>query len=225
MDNEFDRYAKSYDQDLVAAMPLGMEESEYFARYKIEHLARRCAGKTVARILDFGCGAGRSLIFLAEKFPQSQIFGFDPSSESVDMAKARCGTAYVTSDWQQVTEEKYDLILAANVFHHIPRTEMPIRLSQCAEVLQPGAAMGIFEHNPLNPLTRYVFERCVFDQDAEMIPRNVLMMQAASVGLRLRKKEYTLFFPKPLAALRPIERWLGWLPLGAQYYLELTPAG
>lgn len=222
MDNEFDRYAKSYDQDLVAAMPPGMEESEYFARYKIEHLARRCAGKTITRILDFGCGAGRSLIFLAEKFPHSQIFGFDPSTESVDLAKARCGAAHVTSDWQQVAEEKYDLILAANVFHHIPRVEMPTRLSQCANVLQPGAAMGIFEHNPLNPLTRYVFERCIFDRDAEMIPRNVLMMQAAGAGLRVRKKEYTLFFPKPLAALRPIEHWLGWLPLGAQYYLELT---
>jgi hypothetical protein len=83
--------------------------------------------------------------------------------------------------------------------------------------------MGIFEHNPLNPLTRYVFEHCVFDRDAEMIPRNKLIEEAAGAGLSVRNKEYTLFFPKPLAAFRPLERWLGWLPLGAQYYLELTP--
>ena len=222
MDNEFDRYAKDYDQDLLAAMPPGMEESGYFARYKVEHLARRCAGRSLARILDFGCGAGRSLNLLAENFPQSQIFGFDPSSESVALAKARCQTATVASDWDEVAAGKYDLILVANVFHHIPRAELRTRLAQCAGVLQPGGVMGIFEHNPLNPLTRYVFERCIFDRDAEMIPRGSLIAHATSAGLRVSNKEYTLFFPKPLAALRPLEQWLGWLPLGAQYYLELT---
>ena len=30
---------------------------------------------------------------------------------------------------------------------------------------------------------------------------------------------WTLFFPAFLAPLRPLERWLGWLPLGAQYCL------
>jgi hypothetical protein len=34
------------------------------------------------------------------------------------------------------------------------------------------------------------------------------------VGLR-----WTLFFPAMLAPLRPLERGLGWLPLGAQYVL------
>ena len=30
---------------------------------------------------------------------------------------------------------------------------------------------------------------------------------------------YCLFFPGPLAALRPLEKFLGWLPLGGQYYV------
>ena len=30
---------------------------------------------------------------------------------------------------------------------------------------------------------------------------------------------WRLFFPGPLAALRPLERGLGWLPMGAQYSL------
>ena len=33
------------------------------------------------------------------------------------------------------------------------------------------------------------------------------------------KSAYRLFFPNILAALRPIERYLAWLPLGAQYYV------
>jgi hypothetical protein len=30
---------------------------------------------------------------------------------------------------------------------------------------------------------------------------------------------YRVFFPHALAALRPLERLLAWLPLGAQYYV------
>jgi hypothetical protein len=30
---------------------------------------------------------------------------------------------------------------------------------------------------------------------------------------------YRVFFPRALAALRPMENALSWLPLGAQYYV------
>ena len=80
--------------------------------------------------------------------------------------------------------------------------------------------MFIFEHNPLNPLTRYVFERCPFDVNAKMIPRRELIDLARNAGLKVAAMSFTLFFPKPLKFFRPIERWLGWLPLGAQYCVE-----
>ncbi len=38
MASEFDRCAKTYDADLMKAMPCGMEEGEYFARYKAEYV-------------------------------------------------------------------------------------------------------------------------------------------------------------------------------------------
>ena len=38
-------------------------------------------------------------------------------------------------------------------------------------------------------------------------------------GWRQLTLRWTLFFPAMLAPLRPLERGLGWLPLGAQYCL------
>ena len=39
----------------------------------------------------------------------------------------------------------------------------------------------------------------------------------ADAGFREAKSDYIVFFPRMLAALRPLERWLSPLPLGAQY--------
>jgi hypothetical protein len=85
-----------------------------------------------------------------------------------------------------------------------------------AEVLAPGGRIVIFEHNPLNPVTRRAVAICPFDENAELLyPWQVkkLLRKAgfARVGL-----DYIVFFPRPLALARPIEPSLSWLPLGAQ---------
>jgi cyclopropane fatty-acyl-phospholipid synthase-like methyltransferase len=222
MTSEFDQYVKTYDKDLKDSMPAGLEETEYFARYKVDYLVRALGRKSVDRILDFGCGAGRSLHYLAGAFPTAELHGFDPSEESIRIAADQFPAATLCSNWDVVDAKGFDLILAANVFHHIRPAEIPQWLSRCGKALRSDGEFFIFEHNPLNPLTRYVFERCVFDQDAKMIRRPALESMAMASGLEVSHGRYTLFFPKPLQALRPLEQWLGWLPLGAQYCLRLT---
>jgi cyclopropane fatty-acyl-phospholipid synthase-like methyltransferase len=221
MASEFDRYAKTYDADLKEAMPRGMEENEYFARYKAEFVERAMTGERVGTLLDFGCGAGRSLVHLAASFPQAQMSGYDPSVESARIAQEQFPAARVTSEWADVPPSAFDLVFAANVFHHIDTAAIPAWLRRCRDALAPGGSLFVFEHNPLNPLTRYVFERCAFDKDAEMIPRGTLMRLANEAALDVVDAKYTLFFPKPLGMLRPLERFLHWLPLGAQYCLRL----
>jgi len=221
MASEFDRHAKTYDADLKEAMPRGMEESEYFARYKAEFVGRAMAGERVGTLLDFGCGAGRSIAHLAASFPHAQLSGYDPSVESIRIAQAQFPAARTTCDWADVPTSAFDLVFAANVFHHIDHAEIPAWLRRCRDALSQDGSLFIFEHNPLNPLTRYVFERCVFDEDAEMIPRGRLLRWANEAELDVVDARYTLFFPKPLSVLRPLERFLHWLPLGAQYCLRL----
>jgi hypothetical protein len=44
--------------------------------------------------------------------------------------------------------------------------------------------------------------------------------------LKIDESSYCLFFPQPLAALRPFEKYLRRLPMGGQYFVcASNPAG
>jgi len=220
-DHEFDKFAKTYDEVLAESIPLGMDEDAYFAEYKIALAAQLTAGRRISRILDFGCGAGRSLPYLAKYFPGASLVGFDLSAESLSIAKVRQADAALYSNWASLADLRFDLIFTANVFHHIPRAVQLVELSKCKGVMADGGEMIVFEHNPINPATRWVFERCPFDVDAEMILKKDMKVLSRAAGMRVAEEGYTLFFPRQLRALRSIERYLSWLPLGAQYYVRL----
>ncbi len=74
----------------------------------------------------------------------------------------------------------------------------------------------MFEHNPLNPLTRRIVSNCAFDEDAHLLwpwQARRLLVRAGLTSVQLR---YVLFFPERLGFLNPFEPYLGRVPLGAQ---------
>ena len=221
-DPEFDKYAEKYDDILGGSIPDSLNEDSYFAEYKISLMAKLLGQKSPARILDFGCGSGRSLPFLLEHFPYSELWGYDVSVSSTCIAAKRVPSARFFSDWSALTDKSFDVIIAANVFHHIPASQQKSALSSCFNSLAVGGKMFIFEHNPYNPATRWVFERCPFDEHAKMISLRSTCRLARSVGFSSVEHGYTLFFPRPLGFLRPFEPFLKRLPLGAQYYVQMA---
>ena len=220
-ENEFDQFAEKYDEILHDSMPEGMGENPYFAEYKIKLIADLLDGKSPAKILDFGCGAGRGLPYVESYFPESEIWGFDVSETSLVVAQTRAPEATLVADMNDLNDVQFDLIVAANVFHHIPPNERVAALSDCRKVLADKGKMFIFEHNPYNPATRWVFERCPFDVDAEMLSKGSARKIARQANLKVTDSGYTLFFPAPLSFLRGLEKSLKALPLGAQYYVQL----
>jgi len=219
---EFDRYARRYEEDLRSSMPAGFAEDRYFAEYKVLYVARRLADDAPRTFLDFGCGIGRSLSLVHEHLPAATLWGYDLSSESVALARERTPGARLTSDIDALPRGHFDVVFAANVFHHIPLAERAGAMATCRDLLREGGRLFVFEHNPLNPLTRRVFERCPFDADAIMLPRAETVALARAAGLAVLRSPYTLFFPRPLSLLRPLEGLLAWIPLGAQYCVELS---
>ena len=59
---------------------------------------------------------------------------------------------------------------------------------------------------------------CPFDENAVLVPAAALKKSQAAAGFREVKVAYTGFFPGPVRALRPLERFMTALPVGAQYY-------
>lgn len=220
MTAEFDQYAADYDRLLEEALPASKRD-RYFAEYKVKLLKDRSRQRSVQSVLDFGCGTGRSIPFLTELFPQSRVFGFDPSEECLSKARCNVGAEFV-SDINRLAPKSFDLILAANVFHHVPVEDRLATLETCKSLLATGGRVALFEHNPFNPVTRLVFERCVFDRGAQMIRMREAKDLAQRAGLAVSFSAYTLFFPPVLRWLRFVEPALSKLPLGAQYYVEMA---
>ncbi len=219
---EFDQYARQYDRLMADTIPDGLNEDGYFAEYKIALMVQLLGNRQPSRILDFGCGAGRSLPYLDRLFPNAEIWGYDVSPASLDIAKERVPRAILFSDWSTSSAVGFDTIIAANVFHHIPLEQRLTALAQCHHALNEQGQMFLFEHNPFNPATRWIFERCPFDADAEMLSLKTALNLYMQAGFSSEQHGYTLFFPRQLAFLRPMESWLKHLPLGAQYYVQMN---
>jgi 2-polyprenyl-3-methyl-5-hydroxy-6-metoxy-1,4-benzoquinol methylase len=221
MPAEFDPHAGRYDQILAESLRT-TGDVDRFSAYKIDEVAYRLDVGSVRKVLDFGCGVGRSLPFLGLAFPHADIWGYDPSRECVDAARQRSPTARVTSEWSEIPADTFDCVLAANVFHHVPAVERLAVLQRCAGALATEGSLFVFEHNPLNPVTRRVFERCPFDRDATMIRRPDMAALGLRAGLEVRRKAFTLFVPFSGRIPALLHRTLAWLPLGAQYYVQFV---
>jgi len=219
---EFDQYAARFEEDMRRTIPAAFAEGQYFAEYKIRHVARRLLDQPVKSFLDFGCGVGHSLGFANAQFPNAEIWGYDESSKCIELARQRVGMAKLTSNLDDLPTGGFDVVFAANVFHHIPFANRKAAMARCKSLLGAGGRIFLFEHNPLNPVTRKIFERCPFDKEAAMLRRREVLLLAQAVGLCVMRSDYTLFFPRQLGFMRPAEHMLGWLPLGAQYCIEMA---
>jgi len=228
LEAEFDRFAEEYDRQHTDNIKLSGERPEFFHRYKIEDVVAVCRriGLAPRRILDFGAGVGNSLAYLRQGFPDSEIVLLDPSARSLDIARSRFpGEAdFRTFDGHNIPFETgyFDLVFTACVFHHIPPNEHVPLLGEIRRVMSSGGSFFIFEHNPYNPLTVHAVNTCPFDENAVLIGARTLRKRLATAGFQNAGTTYRIFFPRTLSELRPLEKFLAKLPLGAQYYVHVT---
>jgi SAM-dependent methyltransferase len=221
---EFDKVADEYLAIHSRNIRFTGEDPEYFARYKIAEVRRRwdAARKASPKtILDFGTGVGASLPHLARMFPDADLTALEVSQKCLALAQARGVKAeFVCYEGDRIPlpEEKFDLVFSSCVFHHIPSTEHVGLLAQLRRLLRPGGWLVIFEHNPVNPVTRYIVATCKFDENAVLIPASQLKAREKAAGFSKIGVAYTGFFPGALRFLRALEPYLAALPVGAQYY-------
>jgi len=210
---KFDQYAPTYRDAHRQSVRLSGEGPEYFAEHKLGCLAR--AGVSGAHsVLDYGCGTGGLTRLLCERF--AFVGAFDPSAESAKVARENAPSATVYADEAAIPGERFDAAVLSGVLHHVPPPERSKLVETVAAKLKPGGRLFVFEHNPYNPLTRRAVRLCPFDDDAILLPPREVRALLTGASLLPVKQDYVLFFPRPLAPLRPLEPWLGWVPVGAQ---------
>jgi SAM-dependent methyltransferase len=132
------------------------------------------------------------------------------------MARERAPGATFYSDREQLPERTYAIAILANVLHHVPPAERAELVTFVASRLRPGGALVLWEHNPMNPLTRKAVRDCPFDEDAILLWPSELRSLLATAGTHNVRRDWVVFFPAALSKLRFLERSLRLCPLGAQ---------
>jgi SAM-dependent methyltransferase len=217
-EQKFDRYAKSYESLHRTSIAASGEDPAYFHEYKLACLRRK--GLLRGPLLDYGCGTGN----LTERFARAtdevqELHGYDPSPESLAEARERAPTAQLHNDVSSLPRSHFATAVLSGVLHHVPPRERAGVLETVRSSLHPGGHIVVFEHNPLNPVTRRAVAACPFDDDAILLWPWEARRLLRRAGFDPVSLDYIVFFPKPLAFLRPLEPRLHRFALGAQQML------
>lgn len=220
----FDAYARSYDAEVNSSLAFTGLKVDYFTRVKagfvLDLVQARLGPPGEMRLLDVGCGVGNFHPLLSDHF--AAINGVDVSDACLDQARAHNPAVdYRAYDGERLPHDdaSFDVAMTICVMHHVPPAQWPAFAGEMKRVLRPGGLALVFEHNPMNPLTRRVVSNCAFDADAVLLRAGKTRELLSTAGLTPVESRSILSVPSIGATTRRIDRALGLLGLGAQYYV------
>ena len=220
----FGDYVDSYQLKIQESIDFAGQDADFFIQVKadmvIKLVNKYCNSLQSAKVLDVGCGLGLVDRHLAGSI--NNLFGVDIEEDVVSKAKINNpGVNYSVYDGEELPFENniMDFCFAINVMHHVPPTIWQNFTNEMHRVLKPGGAAVVFEHNPLNPLTRRVVSKCEFDRGAVLLSHNKITNLFINSGFALTEDGYILFFPFKGGFFRTIEKRMKWIPLGAQQFI------
>lgn len=225
--SESNRWAKDeypdYRREVNDAIGFAGLGVDYFLRGKADSLVSLLqkhaeAGALGSACLDIGCGIGAMHPALIGRV--RSLSGVDVSQEAIAAAQeANPMAEYRAYDGHRLPYEDgaFDMAVTICVMHHVPSAQWPAFVAEAWRVTKPGGMFAVYEHNPINPLTRLAVMRCPFDHDAELLgPRRVESLMREQ-GFEVVDRKFLFFVPVRSAWAKRVDKALSWLPVGAQY--------
>lgn len=114
------------------------------------------------RVADVGCGSGTAAIAMAGAFPESRVFGYDVSPESLAVARGRAEGVpnvefHIYAADEIPVDPGFDLITAFDVIHDLPN---PLAgMTRIREALRDGGQYLMMEPNASSRLEDNLHDR------------------------------------------------------------------
>jgi SAM-dependent methyltransferase len=231
--HEFDSYKDTYRSDIDKAISFSGQSHDFFTRVKAEYLlnlfrdfrhaeAKSATATQCLNVLDIGCGHGHIHSYLTGADVPLRLFATDVASTVVEEARQmNPSVSYQSYDGERLPydDRSFDVAFTIAVMHHVPPAQWLAFLKEMWRVVRPGGAIAIFEHNPINPLTQWVVRTCPIDENAVLLGSRRLSRLVTRAHFVDVRKRYILFTPVDGPTYRKFDNLIGWLPLGAQYYV------
>jgi SAM-dependent methyltransferase len=220
---DFNNTKESYRNQIERSIAFTGKNLDYFTEVKADYLKKivkkELPNISQPKLLDVGCGHG----YMHSSLLKSgfDIVGVEVADEVLPMAKAlNKDVTYLSYDGETLPfrDATFDVALAVCVMHHIAPNGWTNFVKELSRVLIPGGIAVVFEHNPFNPLTRYVVSTNPIDKYAVLLPANKTRALLRQSGLIDIVSKNILFTPWSAEIFRKLDERLGWCPFGAQYY-------
>ncbi len=219
-----DRYGNRYRGEVRRALGFLGPRHDFFVEAKARELLRIVAqhvgDPSELRALDVGSGIGLFDRFLVPHF--AAVDGIDVSREAIESAKRRNASArYRHYDGGELPFDgrAFDVVFAVCVLQVVPALARRQLVAEMSRVVTRGGLVVVFEHNPVNPLTRIAANRFRLGGKSALLGRGAVARLFTDSGLEVVDSRYIVFFPWRSQALDRLERRLTAVPLGAQYVL------
>ncbi len=218
-----DSFPPNYRQDVNDSIAFSGLNVDLFARGKVDDMLELLSDVSnvpavQAACLDIGCGFGISHALVVDKV--GSLVGVDVSSDAIDVAReANPNVAYHVQEDESLPFDsgRFDFCSTVCVVHHVPPDEWPAFVAEAWRVTKQGGLFAVYEHNPINPMTRWAVWRCPFDHDAVLLRSGKVRELLRNQGFEIVKCRYLFFMPFDRPWARKFDRLLRWLPFGAQY--------
>lgn len=192
---EFDSFAAGYSGGMDNPIKaLAGASADDFLSVKYRWLMKQRRGEpdwpAEFRILDYGCGRGDLLNLMARRGMRVDMVGSDVSGEMLKAGQQIWPrqTAPLPRFLQQdgvrvpLAGNSVDLAIVSSVLHHVPVDQRDSVFAELFRLLKPGGQLVVFEHNPLNPVTRYVVAHTPIDENAILLRASEVLDRAKKAG-------------------------------------------
>jgi ubiquinone/menaquinone biosynthesis C-methylase UbiE len=108
-----------------------------------------------SRIVDMGCGFGKSTEPLARRYPDAEVVGYDLAAPGLRLAHANAAAQDLTVHYRQAdirrTEldaDSCDIVTGTMVLHEMPSFAIEQAVWEAARLLKPGGTLRFLEFQP-----------------------------------------------------------------------------
>ncbi len=220
----FEQYSHTYSAHMEQALAGYGAKHAWVTKYKanliIAALRRHGAISAPEVLLDVGCGIGLIDQHLIDG--TRSVHGVDVSSSSIHLAAARCPSGIFSCyDGRTLPfpENSFDATFAVCVLHHIAPDRWVDFVLEMKRVTKMGGLVMVFEHNPYNPVTRLIVNRCEFDRGVKLLTPGKLTALIRAASLPIVERGSFLFTPFQRKWAQRLDGALRTIPFGAQHLI------
>ena len=169
------------------------------------------------RILDLGCGFGRSTLVYAEAVAEARAVGVDLSASCVTLAahstpeELRPRVQFVQADAVRThwSDQSFDLVTSTMLLHEMPEAEVRGLIKEAGRLLAPGGVVAHLDFlPPEDPLLRLLYEgHASRNNEPYLLEHSRIDIEAAYRDAGFASVEILEFAETDDALAMPPKRW------------------